>query len=378
MRYLGLVALLSIWANNPARAQESCKYGSENPFDEMAKDLSQAKSCKAAAAKMRECAWGSSADTQLAPIVIKKCERTFFSRLSPAAQKRYTDEMQLCAYEFAGQEGTMYMSAAALCQVDVAARFAADPVASGRNSLRASFDCDKAQTPLENAICSDIQIGHADVVLSRVYGGTLKNSDKEERSALIESEKQWLQSIPTKCGLSGTPFSQKSLNCVRDEFEVRFTMLDSCFEKISYCLQSYADDAKRPHNVPSAPSAPSQRASFDCEAPSSALEIVICADAELGQTDIELAQTYHDAGTVIVSVQNKDLIESERQWLRFVSRTCPLGTVGGIPSVLARSCVRTAFQTRIAQLQACPQKKVQERIPCLNDFHLLEKKSGTQ
>lgn len=113
MRHLVLVALLSILANLPTCAQEPCNYRSENPFDAMAKDLSQAKTCSAAAAKMRDCAWGSSADTQLAPIVIEKCEKTFLPKLSPAAQKRYADEMQLCAYEYARQEGTIYMSAAA-------------------------------------------------------------------------------------------------------------------------------------------------------------------------------------------------------------------------------------------------------------------------
>jgi uncharacterized protein len=369
MRHLVLVALLSILANIPTCAQEPCKYGSENPFDAMAKDLSQTKTCSAAAAKMRDCAWGSSADTQLAPIVIEKCEKTFFPKLSPAARKRYADEMQLCAYEYAGQEGTMYMSAAALCQVDVAARFAADPAAAIKDSLRASFDCEKAQTPLEKAICSDIRLGHADVVLSRVYAGVLNNSNKEERSALIQSEKQWLQNIPTTCGLSDAPFSQKSINCVRDKLESRFGMLGSCQEIVSDCLQSLADDAMRPHNVPSAPT---QRASFDCEAPSSALEIVICADAELGHTDIELAQAYHEADAAMGTAQHKDLVDSERQWLRFISGTCPLGVVGGIPSVLARSCVRTAFQTRIEQLQTCQQKKLQERVPCLNDFHLSE------
>ena len=267
----------------------------------------------------------------------------------------------------------MYMSAAALCQVDVAAGFAADPAAATKGALRASFDCDKAQTPLEKAICSNIRLGHADVVLSRVYAGVLNNSDKEERAALIQSEKQWLQSIPATCGLSDAPFSQKSVNCVRDKFENRFGMLGSCLERGSDCLQSLADDAVRPHNVPEVP-APSQRASFDCEAPSSALQIVICADTELGQTDIMLAEAYHDAGEAMLAAQHKDLLDSERQWLRFVGGTCPLGVVGGIPSALARSCVRTAFQTRIAQLQTCPQKKLQERIPCLNDFQLSEKK----
>jgi uncharacterized protein len=373
MRYLVLVAFLSMWANVPTYPQEPCNYGSENRLDAMAKDLTQTKTCRAAAAKMRDCAWGSSADTQLAPIVIEKCEKRFFHSLSLAAQKRYADEMQLCAYEYSGQEGTMYMSAAALCQVDVAARFAADPVAAGRTSLRASFDCDKAQTPLEQAICSDIRIGHADVVLSRVYSGLLNSSDKDERPALIQNEKQWLQSIPSKCGLSAMPLSKKSLNCVRDEFENRFEVLDSCQEKISICLQKYADDAMRPHNVPAVP-ASNQRASFDCEAPSSTLEIVICADADLGQKDIELAEAYHDADAAMGAAQHKDLVDSERQWLRFVSGTCPLGVVGGIPSVLARSCVRTSFQTRIEQLQTCPQKKLQERVLCLNDFHLSETK----
>ena len=375
MKFLLLVTFLSIWANIPVCAQDQCHYGSEGVFDALAKDLTQAASCDVAAAKMRDCASGSSADTQLAPIVISKCESGFLRKLSPEAEKRYADEMQLCAYEYARQEGTMYMSAAALCQVDVVAHFAADPVAASRPAGRTSFDCDKAKTPLELAICSDIRLGHADIVLSRVYAGTLKNSDKEGRSALIASEKQWLQSIQTKCGLSATLDSQESRNCLINEFELRFTVLDSCSEKITYCLQSSGDVGDQPA---AARSTSNRRASFDCETPSSALEIVICADAELGQTDIELAQALHDADTANATVLHKDLIESQRKWFSFVSRTCPLGAAGGIPSVLARSCVRTSFQTRIVQLQTCSQKELQARIPCLNDFHLLERKQGAQ
>jgi uncharacterized protein len=375
MRRLILIAFLSIGAHVLTWAQEPCKFGSEDAFDALSKALSEAKSCDAAVAQMHDCAWGSSADTQLAPIVIAKCEKKFLHNLSPAAEKRYGDEMQLCAYEYARQEGTMYMSAAALCQVDVAAHFADDSRAASQPAARASFDCDKAQTPLELAICSDARLGHADIVLSRVYAGMLKSSDKENRSALIQSEKQWLQSIPAKCGVSATPLSEKSLNCVRNEFELRFTALDSCSGPINDCLQSPGDAGDE---AAAAASAPNRRASFDCEAPSTALEIVICADAELGQTDIRLAQAYHDTETGMVAAQHKDLIESQRQWLRFVNVTCPLGAVGGIPSLITRSCVRTAFQTRIVQLQTCPLKELQERIRCLNDFQLFEKKQGSQ
>lgn len=101
---------------------------------------------------------------------------------------------------------------------------------------------------------------------------------------------------------------------------------------------------------------------------------MICADAELGQLDIQLAQAYRDAGAVMTGTQYKDLIDSERQWLRFVGETCPLGAVGAIPSVMARSCLRATFQTRISQLQTCPQKEPRARILCLNDFHVLENK----
>jgi len=370
-----LVAFLSLGTSFLTSAQEPCHYGSEDAFGALANDLSQAKSCAAAAAKMHECAWGSSADTRLAPIVVAKCEKVFLRKLSPKALRGYAEEMQLCAYEYSQQQGTMYMSAAALCQVDVAVGFAADPAAASKLAGRASFDCDKAQTPLELAICSDTKLGHADIVLSRVYAGWLKNSDKEDRAALVQSEKQWLESIPKKCGLSATQISEKSLNCLRNDFELRFGMLDSCFEKVIVCLQSFNDQSDR---EAAAASTPNPRASFDCESPSSALEIVICADAELGETDIKLAQAYHDADEDMTAVQHKVLVDSERQWLHFVSGTCPLGTVGGIPSVLARSCVRAAFQSRIAQLQTCLLKKPQEQLPCLNDFHVLETKQDKQ
>jgi uncharacterized protein YecT (DUF1311 family) len=91
------------------------------------------------------------------------------------------------------------------------------------------------------------------------------------------------------------------------------------------------------------------------------LEIVICADAALGQIDMKLAQSYRDASTIMVGEQRKDLIGSERQWLHFVSKACPLGVVGGIPSVIARACVRDAFQVRIEQLQTCSQEEPQSR-----------------
>lgn len=347
------------------KAQDECHFGSEEAFDALVKTLTVAPSCKVAVKKLHDCEWGSSADTQFAPIVIEKCEKDFLAKLPSTAKDRYYTEMQLCAYEYARQEGTMSMSAAAMCQVDVAAEIAANPAKAYEPEPRASFHCDQARTVLEKAICSDIKLGHADIVLSRVYSGLLSSVSKEVRPRLIDEEKVWLRSVPRKCGLSASPMSEQSLNCIRNEFELRFSWLDGCADEDSNnCLQPPSVDEKS-GQVASTP-----RASFDCEAPSTALEVVICADAELGQADIKLASAYHNANAVIPAGEHSNLVKSERSWLRYVTDTCPLGAIGGIPPVITRACVRRAYEERIRQLEICPQKKPQEQIPCLNDFRL--------
>jgi uncharacterized protein len=369
-----LVLFLSIGASILASAQDSCPHGSaEDTAEGLIKTLTQARTCSAAAAKLNDCRWGSSADTQFAPIVIEKCEKTFLNKLSLAGKLRYGEEMQLCAYEYARAQGTLSMSEAALCQVDVAAQYSANPALASRPLARASFDCGKAQTPLEKAICSDIHLGKADIVLSRVYAGALKSDKLADKPALIENEKKWLKGLPATCEVSDKALSQKSLNCIRIAFELRFTALDNCEdggETITECLQLESEEGKVANDFDTAAG---QRASFDCESPSTGLEIVICADAELGQTDIRLAETYRKAETAMGAAQHKDLVESERKWLRFVSGSCPLGAVGGIPSVLARACVSSAFDVRIGQLMQCPKKGPSEQIACLNYFQLIEK-----
>ena len=365
-----LIALVFVLFALSAVGQESCPSG-EDGGDKLAMELSKAKTCKTAAAKLENCAWGSSADAGFAPIVIEKCEKSFLPKLSKQAQDRYMEEMQLCAYRFSRQQGTMYISAAALCQVDVAVGIEKDLASSDHPMARASFDCNRAHAPLETAICSDTKLGHADIVLGRVYASALKSAPNEVKTALIQDEKQWLKSIPEKCGLATRAISQKALDCVRNEFESRFTNLDMCGEEgVSInCLHTPDDSGDQP-SYDSAP-----RASFNCEAPSTALEIVICADAELGKADIKLAEVYRLAGSNLAEAQRKHLIESEREWLHFVNKTCPLGAVGGIPPIMTRSCVRTAFETRINQLVACPEKKAEEQLPCLTDFQLFEKQT---
>jgi uncharacterized protein len=346
---------------------QDCDFGSDQAFDATAKMLTEAKSCSSAADIMHKCAWGSSADSQLAPIAIDKCEKSFFDALSGVGKNRYEQEMQLCAYRYAKAEGTISISEAALCQVDVAARFAANPRQAEKPLPRATFDCADAKTPLETAICSDVTLGKADIVLSRVYGAMLKSVDSAQRTEVIRSQKQWLQRVPEICGLS-SPNSPLLINCIRNQFERRFTDLDGCFEETLSCLQEVDDEEKQDASAANKP-----RASFNCEKPTSALQIIICADARLGKADIELANAYAQAKTAMRSEQQV-LAESERHWLQYVTEACPMGAAGGIPPVLTRACVRSAFEVRIEQLRSCANKKGQDdRTRCLNEFRVLGK-----
>ena len=388
MRHLLWVTSLLLCANIPALSQDEkqeekaaeCPSGSPEAFAAVTKILANAPSCAAAAAKFSQCGWGSSADTEFASVVVKKCENSFIGQASAAGRKRYREEMELCSYRYARQEGTMWMAIASGCQVDVAKHFAAEPAALNQPAPTASFDCAKAQTAMEKAICSDIRLGHADIVLSRVYTESLQGSEKD-RAAVIENQKRWRQGVAAKCGVTTSvkgPASPKSMNCLRNEFALRFTALDNCVGEIENCLPPF-DPHRR--SEPGAESAAvlggntartDARASFDCEKASTPLENVICADADVGQADIQLAHAYREADQAMGG-QHRELVESQRQWLGRVSNYCPLGDAGGIPPLLARLCVRDRFENRTSQLQACSKKEPQERLTCLNDFRFERK-----
>ena len=221
-----------------AQTKPACDFGGDDNFNKTVKLLETAPSCGKANSILHACAWGSSVDTTFAPIVVAKCEKVFLAKLPQPAEERYIEEMQLCPYAESREEGTLYMSEAALCQADVAEDFATHLDKWQLKPLRASFDCALAKTPLETTICADTALGHADIVLSRNYISFLKNVSAAQRAALVADEREWLRALPAKCGLSVLPASQKTINCLRNQFEIRFTLLDSCVGPMDECVNS--------------------------------------------------------------------------------------------------------------------------------------------
>ncbi|MGA8085736.1 MAG: lysozyme inhibitor LprI family protein [Terracidiphilus sp.] len=210
--------------------QEPCKFGyaSEKAASQLDDPLKQAPTCSTAADILSKCAWGSSADVGFASIVLDKCEKTLLPKLTAAGKQRYQRERELCAYEYSGQEGTLYLSAEAMCGVYVALRFEEKPSLAEEPAPRASFDCGRASTSLEKAICADDKLGRADIVLERAYRPVLRSMTAKERPLLIRQQRIWRNQVESKCGVGKNPLTALERECVQEQFEKRFMELDAC------------------------------------------------------------------------------------------------------------------------------------------------------
>ncbi len=211
-----------------AFAQNECEFASKEAAEKLEQALKSAPTCSKAAAILSRCRWGSSADVGFASIVLEKCEHVLLPKLTPNGNAHYRRERELCAYEYAQQQGSLSLSEAAICAVYVAERFTTKPELAEAPAPRASFDCAKARTTLENAVCTDDALGRADIVLDRAYRPLLREMPPEKRALLIKKQKAWCAQVEKKCGASTDPLTAATRECARKEFEARFAFLDGC------------------------------------------------------------------------------------------------------------------------------------------------------
>lgn len=211
-----------------ARAQQPCEFFSDQARQHLTQALQAAPSCKAAAAQFDKCRWGSSVDAEFGSIVVDKCERELLPTLSTAGKANYQHELRLCSYEFEHQQGTIYISEDAHCKVHVAADFDANPDIADQPPARASFDCAKAQSAVERAICSDQKLGDAEIVLRRALHGAMSALHPEQKRALTKQENDWFSGVESKCRVGADAVSAAARVCMRKQFEARFLELDDC------------------------------------------------------------------------------------------------------------------------------------------------------
>ena len=228
MRRFAFLIVLLLASSSAVVAQEPCQFFSDAARDHLTQALEAAASCRRAAAEFDRCRWGSSADAEFGSIVLDKCQKELLPKLSATGKANFEHERYLCSYEYAKQQGTIFISENWHCQVDTAASFAGDPTIADQPPARASFDCGKAQGALERAICSDRKLGDADIVLSRSVHAVISALQPPQRAALMNQQQEWRAGVLKKCRVGEDEVSASSRICVRKEFEARFQELDRC------------------------------------------------------------------------------------------------------------------------------------------------------
>lgn len=94
----------------------------------------------------------------------------------------------------------------------------------------ASFDCAKAASPLETAICSDDDLSRYDEVLATAYATALGGLSDKARKTMQAGERAWLDFAPLSCTDDARPvttsFTDDQVSCLADAFRSRITDLE--------------------------------------------------------------------------------------------------------------------------------------------------------
>lgn len=88
----------------------------------------------------------------------------------------------------------------------------------------ASFDCAKAQTPDERAICSDVALARLDRALAESFSSEMRNEvDKKKLAAIKSDQIAWLNRRAAACRTAAGP---AKISCLTALYESRLDALD--------------------------------------------------------------------------------------------------------------------------------------------------------
>lgn len=112
------LGLLACGLAGVAAARECPVTPSENYLDRVTVSITNAASCREAAAVAEACALGASGDVVIAGAAQQRCEREL-GTLNASQQRTYAAQLQRCEHKYAAQQGTMYLSMTAFCKLQV-------------------------------------------------------------------------------------------------------------------------------------------------------------------------------------------------------------------------------------------------------------------
>jgi 3-hydroxymyristoyl/3-hydroxydecanoyl-(acyl carrier protein) dehydratase len=97
--------------------------GEDSSLEKTVAMIKTAKSCDDADQIAKQCAWGSSADVQIAGAAGDICANTFRRKLTPADKTAYLTLINKCRSKYAHIQGTIYISARAFCEESIGKLF---------------------------------------------------------------------------------------------------------------------------------------------------------------------------------------------------------------------------------------------------------------
>lgn len=97
------------------------------------------------------------------------------------------------------------------------------------SALAASFDCAKAATSFEKAICSDDKLSQADSDMAAAYKAAMAGLSEAAAGVTKEGQKSWLLYAQRSCTPKGEPtpkpYSSDAKGCLQQTYEQRITAL---------------------------------------------------------------------------------------------------------------------------------------------------------
>jgi uncharacterized protein len=193
-----------------------------------------------------------------------------------------------------------------------------------------AFNCARARTPVEVAICEDPGLGSCDRVLNRAF----RNAERVlgSQNSLERDRDAWLGRREA-CGRAADVTA-----CIARVYEERIAQLERVVA------------APPPTAVPAPPpSAPLRSAgpSFNCRYARSPVEIAICEDPGLAERDRQMARLF-DRALSMDPAGAGDIDASQRDWRAGRDRCSRLASSQGDAAL--SNCVAQAYDARIRQL----------------------------
>lgn len=98
----------------------------------------------------------------------------------------------------------------------------------------ASFDCAKAKSQIEKAICADSALGGLDEKLGKVYSSLRSNLTDVAKNKVRASQSSWLKSLPTSCSSEAkNKDTSKFIACLTNSYNSRISYLESFLKPIA-------------------------------------------------------------------------------------------------------------------------------------------------